>query len=55
MNVLALAFNSGKDAATGGIWFWPRQLSFENFMEVFKQDNLITGLLPTVKNLPIWL
>lgn len=48
MNVLALAFNSGKDAATGGIWFWPRQLSFENFMEVFKQDNLITGLLISV-------
>lgn len=44
MHILALAFNSGKDAATGGIWFWPRALSWENFQEVFKQDNLITGL-----------
>lgn len=44
LNVLALAFNSGRDAATGGIWFWPRQFSLENFQEVFKQDNLLTGL-----------
>ncbi|MGY4105281.1 carbohydrate ABC transporter permease [Ignavigranum ruoffiae] len=44
LHILALAFNSGKDAAVGGIWFWPRAWSFENFAEVFKQDNLLTGL-----------
>ncbi|MGP6140346.1 carbohydrate ABC transporter permease [Jeotgalibaca sp. A127] len=44
MHILALAFNSGKDAATGGIWFFPRAFSLENFQEVFKQDNLLTGL-----------
>lgn len=44
MHILALAFNSGKDAASGGIWFIPRAFSFENFQEVFKQNNLLTGL-----------
>lgn len=44
LHILALAFNSGSDAATGGIWFWPRAFSLENFQEVFKQDNLLTGL-----------
>lgn len=44
LHILALAFNSGKDAAVGGIWFWPRAWSWENFAEVFKQDNLLTGL-----------
>ncbi|WP_124059115.1 carbohydrate ABC transporter permease [Vaginisenegalia massiliensis] len=44
LHILALAFNSGKDAATGGIWFWPRAWSLGNFAEVFKQHNLLTGL-----------
>ena len=44
MHILALAFNSGRDATSGGIWFWPRVFSLENFKEVFKQSNLLTGL-----------
>lgn len=44
LHILALAFNSGKDAATGGIWFFPREWSLDNFQEVFKQKNLLTGL-----------
>ena len=44
LHILALAFNSGRDAATGGIWFIPRQFSLENFQEVFKEQNLVTGL-----------
>ena len=44
MHILALAFNEGKDAARGGIIFLPRILTFENFKEVFKQDNLLNGL-----------
>lgn len=48
MHILALAFNSGSDAATGGIWFWPRDFTLENFQEVFKQDTLLSGLLISV-------
>lgn len=44
MHILALAFNSGADAQRGGIAFLPREWTFENFSEVFKQDNLLNGL-----------
>ena len=42
INVVALAFNDGADAARGGIWFWPREFTLGNFkkyskMEVLKQ------------------
>ena len=31
-----LSFNDGKDAQMGGIYFWPRVFTFENYLEVFK-------------------
>ena len=34
LNVVALAFNDGADAARGGVWFWPRQFTMDNFKEV---------------------
>ncbi|CAM4514122.1 putative aldouronate transport system permease protein [Paenibacillus endophyticus] len=43
LNVLALAFNEGSNAAKGGIYFWPRAFTFGNFTEVFKQSNIING------------
>lgn len=48
MHILALAFNSGADAQRGGIAFWPREWTLENFSEVFKQDNLFNGLAISV-------
>lgn len=41
LNVLALAFNDGKDAARGGVWFWPREFTLDNFKEVFKDDSIV--------------
>lgn len=43
LHILALAFNTGSDAARGGISFWPRAFTLENFQEVFRQDSLFTG------------
>ncbi len=48
LHILALAFNSGKDASRGGIAFIPRDFTLENFQEVFKQDNLVNGFLISV-------
>ena len=48
MHVLAISFNSGIDAQKGGIAFWPREWSFENYFEVFKQDNILNGLMISV-------
>ena len=41
LNVLVLAFNDGKDAARGGIWFWPRVPTFDNIKEVFKDGSIV--------------
>ena len=48
MHVLAISFNSGIDAQKGGIAFWPREWSFENYFEVFKQENILNGLMISV-------
>ncbi|WP_136605714.1 carbohydrate ABC transporter permease [Paenibacillus dokdonensis] len=40
LNIFALAFNPGKDAERGGIYFWPRMWSFENFGKVFEAANI---------------
>ncbi len=43
LNVLALSFNDGKDAARGGIWFWPREFTLNNFKEVFKDGSIMNA------------
>lgn len=43
LNVLVLAFNDGKDAARGGIWFWPREFTLDNFKEVFDDGSIMTA------------
>ncbi len=48
MHILALSFNSGTDAQRGGILFWPREWSIDNYTEVVKQKNLMNGLLISV-------
>ncbi|MFF2016170.1 carbohydrate ABC transporter permease [Paenibacillus sp. NPDC058177] len=48
INVLALAFNVGSDAAKGGIYFWPREFTLENFREVFNQSNILNGFMISI-------
>lgn len=43
LNILALAFNDGKDAARGGVWFWPRVFTMANFKEVFADNSILNG------------
>jgi len=43
LNILALAFNAGKDAERGGIYFWPRVWSLENFGKAFEAANITTA------------
>ncbi|WP_187768028.1 carbohydrate ABC transporter permease [Paenibacillus sp. PL91] len=42
-NIFALAFNPGKDAERGGIYFWPRIWSLENFRKAFETSNITTA------------
>lgn len=43
LNIFALAFNPGKDAERGGIYFLPRIWTFENFNKVFEASNIATA------------
>ncbi|WP_245599901.1 carbohydrate ABC transporter permease [Paenibacillus harenae] len=43
INILALSFNAGKDAERGGVYFWPRVWSLENYKEVFMSANIATA------------
>lgn len=41
LNILALSFNDGADAARGGVYFWPRVFSLENYKEVFADGSIM--------------
>ncbi|MFB9278320.1 carbohydrate ABC transporter permease [Cohnella cellulosilytica] len=36
--VLVISFNEGKDSVLGGVYFWPRKLTFENY-DIFLSDS----------------
>ena len=48
LNVLALSFNEGKDAAKGGVYFWPRVFTLDNYKEVFSDGSITKAYLITV-------
>lgn len=43
LNVLALSFNDGKDAMLGGITFWPRKFTLENYQYVFSTGKYLSA------------
>lgn len=46
-NILISSFNDPIDAARGGITFWPRKLSIENYKMVFQDKDLISAFFVT--------
>lgn len=44
LNILALSFNQGADSEKGGIYFWPRAWTLENFSEVFKASDIMNAM-----------
>lgn len=48
LNVIAVAFNSGKDTAMGGVYFWPRKPTLANFETVFRDKSIYTGYFITI-------
>ncbi|EFW38397.1 ABC transporter, permease protein [Treponema phagedenis F0421] len=61
LNIIALAFNDGADAARGGVYFFPRVFTLDNFKEVFKDGQIIRAYGITIARtvictvLSIWL
>ena len=41
INVLALSLNDGADAAKGGVYFFPRAFTLENFKQVFSDGSIM--------------
>ncbi|MFB8373996.1 carbohydrate ABC transporter permease [Paenibacillus taichungensis] len=47
-NSLVLSLNVGSDTSSGGITFWPRQFTFENYAVVFQEKNIYNAYLITI-------
>jgi putative aldouronate transport system permease protein len=45
---LVISFNQGIDAARGGIYFWPRKFSLDNYKAVFSNEQMIDAFSVTV-------
>jgi putative aldouronate transport system permease protein len=43
LNVLAISLNNSIDSVRGGIYIWPREFTFQNYIEIFKYKTLTTG------------
>lgn len=47
-NSLVISFNSGKDTMLGGITFWPREFTLENYQIVFEDKRLLHAFLISI-------
>ncbi|MGO4542895.1 carbohydrate ABC transporter permease [Paenibacillus sp. 2TAB19] len=48
-NAAVISFNSGADTMLGGITFWPREFTLQNYEVVFKDKRLIDAFFISVK------
>ncbi|OAB26444.1 ABC transporter permease [Paenibacillus macquariensis subsp. defensor] len=47
-NSVVISFNTGTDTALGGITFWPREFTLENYKVVFQDKRMMSGFLISV-------
>jgi putative aldouronate transport system permease protein len=45
---VVLSFNEGLDAQSGGIYFWPRKPSLENYSQLFSDTEWITAIFVSI-------
>ena len=48
LNVLALSFNDGADAAKGGVYLWPRLFTLDNYKQVFADGKIMKAYSITI-------
>lgn len=46
--VLVASFNTGRDFARGGVYFWPRAFTMENYYIAFRDTRIVTSLTISV-------
>ncbi len=47
-NSAVISFNNGADTALGGVTFWPRKFTWDNYSIVFKDKRIIDGFVISV-------
>jgi putative aldouronate transport system permease protein len=47
-NIIVVSFNSGVDTARGGLTFWPREFTLENYRVVFQDSRLLNAFLVSI-------
>ena len=47
-NIFVVSINDGQDALRGGLYFWPRVFTLENYQEIFKRKEFIRAIGITV-------
>ncbi|CAM4078023.1 carbohydrate ABC transporter permease [Paenibacillus alkaliterrae] len=47
-NQLIVSFNDGVDTARGGLYFWPREFTLDNYHYMFEKSNLAKGALISI-------
>ncbi len=47
-NQLVISFNQGIDAQRGGVYFWPRAPSLDNYVWLLRNARLLSGLLVSI-------
>lgn len=48
VNIIALSLNTGTDSMRGGITIWPRELTFANYIMVFRNGHVINAYRITI-------
>ncbi|ABP68126.1 binding-protein-dependent transport systems inner membrane component [Caldicellulosiruptor saccharolyticus DSM 8903] len=46
--IIVYSFNDGKDAMLGGIYFWPRKFTLDNYITVFSNSDITTAFMVTI-------
>ena len=47
-NAVAVSFNVGVDTAKGGVTFWPREFTTENYKIILQDDRLLNGFFISI-------
>ena len=48
LNTVALSFNNGRDAEAGGIYFWPRVFTLDNYSSILSSPDFLMAAVVTV-------
>ncbi len=47
-NIFVISVNDGQDALRGGLYFWPRMFTLENYEQIFQRKEFLHAILVTL-------